>query len=78
MRQKLDQLTQIEKILEELKVRWQELESKSESLDQELLQLEKSSAKESKENCEGLLGYEDDATGDGMVAFYYDNESFDG
>jgi len=29
-------------------------------------------------DCTGILGYESEGTGDGLVGFYYDNENFEG
>lgn len=38
--------------------------------------MKKTSSKDRPENCEGILGYEEEPSGDGVNGFYYDNEDF--
>jgi len=33
---------------------------------------------EGAENCDGMLGYETDPKGDGLIGYYFDNEMFMG
>jgi hypothetical protein len=33
---------------------------------------------EGAENCDGMLGYETDPKGDGLIGYYFDNEMFQG
>jgi hypothetical protein len=47
-------------------------------LDVEIEELKKTYTDDRPENCEGLLGYEEEPSGDGMKADYYDNEVFSG
>jgi len=47
-------------------------------LEIELEELRKAATDDRPENCEGILGYEEDAMGDGLRGFYYDNEDFIG
>jgi len=47
-------------------------------LEVELEELKKAVVNDRPENCEGILGYEEDPTGDGLAAEYFDNEDFVG
>lgn len=59
-----------------LKEQWEEIIRKTVILDLELEELRKIATDDRPENCEGVLGYEEDAPGDGINAEYYDNEDF--
>jgi len=43
-----------------------------------LEELRKIATDDRPENCEGVLGYEEDAPGDGIIGEFYDNEDFEG
>jgi len=61
-----------------LKAQWEEIERKTVILETEIEELEKVASNDRPENCEGLLGYEEEASGDGLMGYYYDNEDFQG
>lgn len=47
-------------------------------LDLEIEELKKIFTDDRPENCEGVLGYEEPAVGDGVLSEYFDNEDFMG
>jgi len=59
-----------------LKTQWEEIEKKTAVLEIEIQELEKVAANDRPENCEGMLGYEEEPYGDGILGYYYDNEDF--
>jgi len=44
----------------------------------EIEEIKKTYTDDRPENCEGVLGYEEEPYGDGLKGFYYDNEDFIG
>ena len=61
------QYLDVDKDVKELKKEVDKLEEKKEAIgDKDPL------------NCDGMLGYENESPGDGISAFYYDNEDFIG
>jgi hypothetical protein len=44
----------------------------------EIEEIKKTYTDDRPENCEGVLGYEEEPYGDGLKGFYFDNEDFIG
>lgn len=77
----ITKLTDNYDILEKLKKQYTDLEVDIKALKAEVDKLEaKKEAIGDKDpyNCDGMLGYENESPGDGINAFYYDNEDFIG
>jgi len=74
----IDHLGTMYEFLIKLKSQWEEIEKKTAVLETEIEELEKVASVERPENCEGMLGYETESLGGGIVGYYYDNENFGG
>jgi len=61
-----------------LKGQWEEIMRKTVILETEIEELIKVATDDRPENCEGMLGYETNAPGDGIFGTYFDNEDFIG
>ena len=62
------------------KEKWEEIDQEISKLENELAQLKEmndsGALNKNPNNCEGLLGYEAEGPGDGLLAKYFDNEDF--
>jgi len=77
----LNKKTELDKAysqLEKLRSQWEEIERKIIALDLELEELKKAQTGENPKYCNGMLGYEEDIVGQGITAYYYDNEQMVG
>ena len=77
--QKLASLVGNYQTLLTLKKRWEDLEVSITVVESELASLREiaeNSQSRNANNCQGLLGYEAEGTGDGVLAKYFDNEDF--
>lgn len=72
----IDHLEVMYAFLMKLKGQWEEIQRKTVILEVELEELRKTATNDRPENCEGILGYEEEALGDGVVGNYFDNEDF--
>jgi len=65
-------------LLLKLKDQWEELQRKIVLLEAEIEEIKKTYTDIRPENSDGVLGYEEEALGDGLKGNYYDNEAFIG
>ena len=55
---------------------WEEWEKEIEKLKMDIAELEKINIEDSPNNCEGMLRYEQENDGDGVLGEYWNNEDF--